>query len=77
MDNPRPNGRLWAVYFLAGLSLVSGVAQAATVEPRRFIVSALELGASTAFVTCLAHKEATKRTEQTRVGFTEQTEWAS
>jgi hypothetical protein len=56
------SGRRWAVYVLAAISLVSGVAQVATLEPRRFIVSALELGAATAFVAYLA---ATKRTEQT------------
>ena len=47
-------GRRWTVYVLAGVSLVSGVAQGATLEPRRFIVSALELGAAAACIAYLA-----------------------
>jgi hypothetical protein len=47
-------GRRWCVYVLAGVTLVGGVTQAATVEPRRFILSALLLGAATAFVAYLA-----------------------
>jgi len=44
------HGWRWCVYVLAGVTLVGGVAQAATLEPRRFILSALLLGAATAFV---------------------------
>jgi Na+-transporting NADH:ubiquinone oxidoreductase subunit NqrD len=56
------NGRRWAVYVLAGISLVSSVAHAATLEPRRLIVSALELGAATAFVAYIAQT----RSDQTQ-----------
>jgi len=55
-------GRRWTVYVLAGISLVSGVAQAATLEPRRFIVSALMLGAATA---CIAYLARTRTSNQT------------
>jgi hypothetical protein len=55
-------GRRWTVYVLAGVSLVSGVTQGATLEPRRFIVSALELGAAAA---CIAYLAQT-RSDQTR-----------
>jgi hypothetical protein len=54
-------GRRWTVYVLAGISLVSGVAQAATLEPRRFIVSALMLGAATA---CIAYLAQTRTSNQ-------------
>jgi hypothetical protein len=47
-------GRRWCVYVLAGVTLVGGVAQAATLEPRRFILSALLLGAATASIAYLA-----------------------
>ena len=55
-------GRRWTVYVLAGISLVSGVAQAATLEPRRFIVSALMLSAAAA---CIAYLAQTRTSNQT------------
>jgi hypothetical protein len=55
-------GRRWTVYVLAGISLVSGVAQAATLEPRRFIVSALMLGAATACISYLAQPRTSNQT---------------
>jgi hypothetical protein len=55
-------GRRWTVYVLAGVSLVSGVAQGATLEPRRFIISAIELGAAAA---CIAYLAQT-RSDQTQ-----------
>jgi hypothetical protein len=55
-------GRRWIVYVLAGITLIGGVAQAATLEPRRFIISALQLGAATAFVAYLAQT----RSDQTQ-----------
>ena len=56
-------GRRWAVvYVLAGISLVSGVSQVATLESRRFIVSALKFGAAIAFVAYLAQT----RSDQTQ-----------
>jgi hypothetical protein len=57
-------GRRWTVYVLAGISVVSGVAQGATLEPTRFIVCALELGAATAFIAYLAQT----RSDQTQAG---------
>jgi hypothetical protein len=50
-------GRRWCVYVLAGVTLVGGVAQAATLEPRRFILSVLWLGAAAAFC-CLPRSDA-------------------
>ena len=59
-------GRRWTVYVLAGITLVGGVAQAATLEPRRFIVSALMLGAATAFVAYLAQTRSDKSQARTQ-----------
>ena len=46
--------RHWAIYVPVAITLVSGVAQAATLEARRLIVSALEFGAAAVFVAYLA-----------------------
>lgn len=43
-------GRRWAVYLLVALSLISGIAQAATLETGRLAVSALDLAAAVAFI---------------------------
>ena len=58
-------GRRWCVYVLAGVTLVGGVAQAATLEPRRFILSALLLGAATAFVAYLAQTRSDQTHDRT------------
>ena len=58
-------GRRWCVYVLAGVTLVGGVAQAATLEPRRFILSAFLSGAAAAFVACLAQTRSDRMHERT------------
>ena len=58
-------GRRWCVYVLAGVTVVGGVAQAATLEPRRFILSAFLLGAAAAFVAYLAQTRSDRMHERT------------
>ena len=53
------SGRRWAVYVLVALSLIGAVAQAATLEPRRLIISALWIGEATAFIAYLARTRTT------------------
>jgi len=56
------SGRRWAVYVLLVMTLAGAVAQAATFEPRRFVVSALWFGAVVAFVVYLARTRTTGQT---------------
>jgi hypothetical protein len=58
-------GRRWCVYVLAGVTVVGGVAQAATLEPRAFILSAFLLGAAAAFVAYLAQTRSDRMHERT------------
>jgi hypothetical protein len=58
-------GRRWCVYVLAGVTLVGGVAQAASLEPRRFILSVLWLGAAAAFVAYLTQTRSDRTHERT------------